>query len=72
MFEAALDAEHLGKVMEERFVQFFFGGRAKGRDVVGDFDVGVDFFEVGRDEGGGADEGDFCAVTPQLKSGDGC
>ena len=39
MVEAALDAEHFGEVVEERFVQFPFGGCAKGGDVVGDFDV---------------------------------
>ena len=41
--------------------------REDGVEVVGDGDlVGVEFFHVAREEGGGADEGDFGAEVAAL------
>ena len=37
--ESALDAEHVGEVIQEGLVEFSPGGRAESGDVVGDFNV---------------------------------
>ena len=61
--ETALDAEHVGEVVEERLVEFSFGGRSQEGDVMGDLDV-AHRGEGGKEVEALEDEADFGAAHP--------